>query len=956
MSAKQTKAPEKTGATPEPEVAENEAALAALTLQQLREFAGVSVWTWHPVEDRVYHSAGGAVRSTVAQGLPLGVVLGHIRREDRTRVRRLLRAAVNHGRSGTTRFHTLPRPNGTRVLHATYFPAGPERPVQQLQIIVQDITRIAESERALRESEDHYRTAVALNPEIPWLADPVGNIIEFGPRWTELVGFTAEETLGHGWLNAVHPDDARAVLPVWQHSLATGTPADVEYRIRCRDGSYLWMRARAAARRDSAGLITRWYGTLEDIDERKRVEAALRESEEFSRSILESGIVATEVLDLDGRLIFMNGPGMRMMEVDDFATVRDQPFESVWPATVAPLVRGAVEAALAGKSTRQILFGPTAKGTPRWWELTISPIRSADGRVSRVLALSHDVTDAKVSEAEARAAADRLASVLESTMDNVISVDRKWRITYMNRRAVTAFPGLDGKIGIDVRRLFGREAAPFFRRYALAMATHGNVAFEEYMPSARAWFEVQAFGSDTGLNIFFRNVTERREALERVAHLARHDPLTGLSNRMHFHERLREALVKRSDEPIAVMVIDLDDFKLVNDTLGHPAGDALLAEMATRLSVCAGNKGMAARLGGDEFALMIPVARAEAAASTAQAILSAVLQPYVVGDETVNIGASIGIAMAPRDGRSAEALLQNADTALYRVKAEHGRSYRFFEAVMDLAQRDRREMKRDLTMALQRGEFSVVYQPLVELPGLRISGFEALLRWHHPRLGTVPPALFIPLAEEAGLIGELGGFVLATAAREAAQWPEPMHLAVNLSPTQFHTPGLSRTVEQALARAGLSPRRLEVEITESVLLTDNASALAELSLMHAMGISVALDDFGTGYSSLGYLRRFAFDKLKIDRSFISDLPGSDGSLAIVRSILGLGRSFGTRITAEGVETAAQLDLIVAEGCDEAQGYLFSRPVAAREALAMAMRGRVSPGEITPATTRTGTHS
>lgn len=914
-------------------------AVSEETMRRLGEAAGVSVWTWH-VDDDVIHHIGGSRRPGRAT-IPLDGMLERIDPEDRARIRRRLRAAARGGSSGTMQLRSVPD-SGSRILSGTFFPLDDAVPTKRLQIIIQDVTQAIETERALRESVEHYRTAVDLNPEIPWVAAPDGSILEVGPRWLELMGMTAEETLGGGWIKALHPDDVAPTTSYWTGHLRSGQPVDVEYRVRLKSGEYRWMRARAAASRDAAGVIKLWYGSLEDVHDRKLAETALRDSEEFARSILESSNMAIEVLNAGGQLIFMNGPGIRIMEVDDFEAIRYRPYDSFWPPDVAPAVRYAMAEARKGETVRRTLYGPTAHGTPKWWDLSVSPVFNADGQVTRLLALSRDVTDAKRNEVEVAAAARRLSNVLESTMDSVISVDGDWRITYMNRRAAAFFPGDGPYIGSDFRELVDpREAEPFLVRYRQAMQEQRSIAFEDYLPSASAWLEVQAYGSSAGLIIFFRDVTERRRAQEQIAHLARHDSLTGLPNRLHFHDELGRSLADTGDHRrLAVMSVDLDDFKLINDTLGHLAGDTLLREVALRLGA-AGSSGFVGRLGGDEFALFMRIETPEQAALTARSLIRAVSSPYLIDGQTVEIGASVGIALAAQDGSDADTLLHQADIALYRVKAENGRNFRFFEQEMDEALRERREMKRELANALSRGELTLVYQPQIEVASNRLTGFEALLRWTSPTRGAVSPAVFIPLAEESGLIEEIGTFVLDRATQEATRWPESISLAVNLSPAQFKSGAVSETVRSALEASGLAPGRLELEITESVLLDQTSGAIGVLEGLHAAGVRVALDDFGTGYSSLSYLQRFDFDKVKIDRSFISGLPDSAGSAAIVRAIVGLGRSLRTRVTAEGVETFEQLMFLAEEGCDEAQGYLFSQPLPAEQALALALtRGRV----------------
>jgi diguanylate cyclase (GGDEF)-like protein/PAS domain S-box-containing protein len=938
----------RTGGTPKDLQPQNaaepgEGVVSEETIRRLGEAAGVSVWTWH-VKDNLVHHMGGS-RRPGRTASPLDDVLQSVDPADRNRVKRRLRAAVRSGNSGTMQLRSAPT-SGSRILSSTFFPLDTNVPAGRLQIIIQDVTQAVETEKALRESVKHYRTAVDLNPEIPWVAAPDGSILEVGPRWLELMGMSAEETLGTGWVKALHPDDVGPTSTYWAICLSTGEPVDVQYRVRLKSGEYRWMRARAAPSRDSTGTITLWYGSLEDVHDRKMAETALRDSEEFARSILESSSMAIEVLDADGRLIFMNGPGIRIMEVDDFASIHHRPYDSFWPPDVAPAVRYAITEARKGETVRRTLYGPTALGTPKWWDLSVSPVFNAEGKVTRLLALSRDVTDAKRNEVEVAAAARRLSNVLESTMDSVVSVDSEWRITYMNRRATAFFPGDGPYIGGDFRELIDRvEAEPFLARYRQAMAEQRSIAFEDYLPSARAWLEVQAYGSSAGLIIFFRDVTERRRAQEQIAHLARHDSLTGLPNRLHFHDELGLNLTDAADQRrLVVMSVDLDDFKLINDTLGHLAGDTLLREVALRLSA-AGSGGFVGRLGGDEFALLMRVDTLEQAARTARSIIRSISSPYLIEDESVEIGASVGIAVANEDGSDADTLLHQADIALYRVKAENGRNFRFFEQDMDHALRERREMKRELANALSRDELHVVYQPQIDVQSNRLVGFEALLRWSSPTRGAVSPATFIPLAEESGIIEEIGAFVLRRATEEAMRWPAGISIAVNLSPAQFKSGAVSEAVREALQRSGLEPGRLELEITESVLLDQTSGAISVLEGLHADGVRVALDDFGTGYSSLSYLQRFNFDKVKIDRSFVSGLPDNAGSAAIVRAIVGLGRSLRTRVTAEGVETFEQLMFLASEGCDEAQGYLFSQPLPAEQALALALtRGRPSEPE------------
>ncbi len=466
--------------------------------------------------------------------------------------------------------------------------------------------------------------------------------------------------------------------------------------------------------------------------------------------------------------------------------------------------------------------------------------------------------------------------------------------------------------------------------------------------SDRTWRHIKADGSEIevltyGRRVPFRSapailvavvdVTERKQAEARIAYMAHHDALTDLPNRVLFNERLNELLarVRRHGGHLAVHCLDLDHFKGVNDTLGHPIGDELLKTVAQRLGKCLRDSDMVARLGGDEFAIVqYPIDNPNEASKLANSLIEVVSKPYEVHGHEFVVSASIGIALAPDDGEASDVLLRNADMALYRAKAEGRGTAHFFEPEMDRRIQARRMLELDLRKAFANGEFELYYQPLISLNTNTVSGFEALLRWRHPERGMIAPAEFIPLAEEIGLIVSLGEWVLRTACTEAIGWPDELKIAVNLSPAQFRSRGVVKAVLTALAYSRLPADRLELEITESVLLGETEANLATLHQLREIGVRISMDDFGTGYSSLSYLRCFPFDKIKIDRSFVKELSERPDCVAIIRAVAGLGMSLGIATTAEGVETPEQLERVRAEGCTEVQGYLFSPPRPASE--------------------------
>jgi diguanylate cyclase (GGDEF)-like protein len=416
---------------------------------------------------------------------------------------------------------------------------------------------------------------------------------------------------------------------------------------------------------------------------------------------------------------------------------------------------------------------------------------------------------------------------------------------------------------------------------------------------------------------------ERRHAL----FLAERDLLTGLPNRLMFGKHLRHVL-ERANQPggVALLYLDLDGFKAVNDTLGHACGDELLRGVGRRLTASAGESILAARLSGDEFAIILRGGQQpRRAAALADELIAALQVPFDLGGRTVHVGTSIGIAITTDAQESAETLLHNADIALYRAKVRQRGTWELFSPEMDSERLSRLALERDLRAGLAEQQFEVFYQPLLEASAGGLVGFEALLRWKHPVRGMVSPAEFIPIAEEIGLIHEIGAWVLKQACTDAMGWAPELRVAVNLSPVQFSRSTLLDNVSSALDGSGLAANRLELEITESVLMQDGQATLDTLHKLRARGMRISMDDFGTGYSSLSYLRLFPFDKIKIDRSFIQAMMQEEGSIEIIRAVIGLGRALNIKVLAEGVETNEQREMLRSEGCDELQGYLFSKP-------------------------------
>jgi diguanylate cyclase (GGDEF)-like protein/PAS domain S-box-containing protein len=537
----------------------------------------------------------------------------------------------------------------------------------------------------------------------------------------------------------------------------------------------------------------------------------------------------------------------------------------------------------------------------------------------------------------------RFDAAISNMSQGLVMFDAAARLVIANQRYLDMYglspqdvtPGLSLRDLLEHRIVSGAfvgDSEHYVRKLLEELAQGKTVSEATELADGRTIVVVSRPMPNGGWVATHEDITERRRAEKRIAHMARHDALTDLPNRVLLRERLAHAVLEvNRGKRVAVLYLDLDRFKTVNDTLGHPIGDELLKAVSDRLRRCVGEADTVARVGGDEFAIIQPdIGGPNDAATLARVICDAVKAPYELGGHAVIADVSIGISLAPDDCAEATALLKNADMALYRAKADGRGTYRFFEPEMDARMRGRRTLELALRKALPNDQFELHYQPLLNLERNGVTSCEALLRWHHPEQGTIPPAEFIPIAEEIGLITQLGEWVIRRACGDAATWPDHIKVAVNLSPTQLTSQNLVAVVMNALASSGLAAGRLELEITEAVLMRNTEMTLAVLHQLRSLGVRISLDDFGTGYSSLSYLRSFPFDKIKIDRCFIKGLTNGEESVAIVRAVSDLAASLNMATTAEGVETQAQLDQVRMLGCTEIQGFFFSRPVRLNE--------------------------
>lgn len=708
-----------------------------------------------------------------------------------------------------------------------------------------------------------------------------------------------------------------------------------------------------------------WVSTHEDITDNRRLIDALKEAEAIARrkelqldTALNNIVQGLCMFDAEGRMVLFNRRYCELMGEDG------NDLEGV-----------SLHDLLTRRKTQRTFVGDpeevvgTLLARIRAGEISVNETTGRNGSILRVVrhpmkgggwvATFEDITEQRRAEEER----DRTRAFLDLIIDNVPSVihvrrasdrtfvlvNREWeRFWGLSRQAV---------IGKSVRAIFREREAAEMEARDDALLREGRPVFEEreivtYRAGKRSIYGRRLALRDESDGVEYilgvaDDITERKAAEARISYLAHYDALTGLANRTLFRQQLERELsnIARGAQ-LALLYLDLDLFKNVNDTLGHLAGDELLKEVAQRLRRCIRDCDLIARLGGDEFAIVQTGAREpEQAAALALRLRESVLNPpYDLNGHLTTVDLSIGISLAPDDGGGIDDLLKNADLALYRAKMEGRGRYRYFEPEMNDRVNRRRMLESDLRSAIDNNEFVLHYQPVVNLRSGKITGCEALLRWMNSHRGMIAPSEFIPIAEDTGLIGKIGEWVLRQACADAANWPSEVKVAVNVSAVQFCSAAMPLMVAAALADSGLPPERLELEITESALMQNNEPTLAVLGRLHDLGVGIAMDDFGAGYSSLSYLRSFPFDKIKIDRSFIADLATNDEAVALVSTIVGLARTLKMATTAEGVETVSQRRILKAAGCDEIQGYLFSPPQPANE-IAERLNSRQLPASV-----------
>ena len=823
--------------------------------------------------------------------------------------------------------------------------------------ITRDCTQQQEQQRKEREQEMRFRLLVeGVTDYAIYMLDHDGNVVNWNAGAQRAKGYVAEEIVGQHFSRFYSAQDRLNRVPEQnlQTAYRTGRFEDEGWRYR-KDGSAFWAHVVIDTIRDDQGKLLGYAKITRDCTEQQRVRSQQREQEQRFRLLVE-GVTdyAIYMLDVDGVVVNWNAGAQRAKgyKADE---VVGQHF-SLFYSSQERLNR--IPEANLGIALKTGRFEDEGwryrkDGSAFWAHVVIDAIHDDDGKLVGFAKITRDRTERREQEQQVLRARDLAEAqstqktALSKFLDNIIAnipscvivedaITRE--ILLVNDRTQQLF-GLSKSLIVNKRphECMSPELSDYFNNLAdVALRSEGMHEREQLLMTASGEriLHTRATainGQDARRNylmLLVEDVTDQRAADARIHHMAHHDNLTSLPNRILFRQRLSEALrtAGQMQRQTAALCLDLDNFKNVNDALGHQIGDELLRSVAKRLRNALRDQDTLARIGGDEFAIVLPhVAGNDEASAVAQRLIEAIRPPVNIEGHNLSVGLSVGIALSTTITNTPEQLLRCADMALYEAKRNGRNRYEHFTLEMDDVARSRRLIENDLRDAISGGHLRLYYQPITNGDHHTIIGYEALMRWHHPIRGLIMPNDFIPIAEETGLIHMLGAFALYEACREAASWEGEQSVSVNLSPLQFKNSSLVPVVEGALKESGLDPARLEVEITESVLLDDSLGNIRTLQNLKALGVQIALDDFGTGYSSLSYLRSFPFDKIKIDKSFINDMGDSREALAIIRAITGMSRSLDIQITAEGVESDEQFAKLRDEGCTLFQGFLFGRP-------------------------------
>ncbi|MCG7974273.1 MAG: EAL domain-containing protein [Candidatus Thiodiazotropha taylori] len=831
-----------------------------------------------------------------------------------------------------------------------------------LSIIVFRLRELVRQHTAeLIEKERGYRTIFNAAPEGMWVIDPERKTLEVNERLQELLGYSKEEMQGKTPMEFV--DETNKQIFIEQTNKISRTERhSYDIELQHKDGHNIPTHFSAVTLRQQDGRVFSSIAFVEDITERKRLEAELRAGEQNLRRLVNSQPACVSTIGKDGELLSINPKGLEIIQADSFEQLSkyvifdliDEPYKEAFEQINQLVFEG---------QSASLTFSITGlKGRHIWLETHAVPIMDPRGKVVEHLGLTHDVTDRLNMEMEVYREREFLQAVIDNITDAVMVIDTELQVQLMNKSVKQMLKGF----GVEHERPKYYFDLPFVsyptdgsdaqdcpvhrvlenRRQASAILSRPFSSNSSKLKRVEVIASplLNSDGTLRGVIEVARDITEHLELLDEVKqqkdnlqHLAHHDSLTNLPNRALFLMRLQQAIskAKRNNSQLAVLFVDLDRFKEINDSLGHAVGDMVLKEAAKRFSESVREEDLLARLGGDEFTFISEgLKKPQHAAIVAQQIIRSLELPFEMDNHQFFLTASIGISVYPQDGRSADTLLRNADAAMYKAKDEGKNTFQYYTADMTEQAFERIFLESSLRRALAEDQLVVYYQPQYDTAGGGLIGVEALVRWMHPDMGMVSPSRFIPLAEDTGLIISLGEQVLRIACKQMASWNQqgiaPHKLAVNLSVKQISSTELIPTIKTILDETGCLSEWLEFEVTEGFLMKDPEASVSILQQLRDLGAELAVDDFGTGYSSLAYLKRFPLTRLKIDRSFIHDVPGDGDDVAITRAIIAMAKNLNLNVLAEGVENEEQRSFLVAEGCNDAQGFYFSRPLSAAD--------------------------
>jgi diguanylate cyclase (GGDEF)-like protein/PAS domain S-box-containing protein len=817
-----------------------------------------------------------------------------------------------------------------------------------------DVTEHERDAEMLRQSEERYGRLVANLPDVTWTAAEDGHTTYVSRNVESVYGYTTEEICERGeelWFGRIHPDDLPRVSQSFQNLFLRKESFNAEYRVQRKDGEWIWIHDRALRTHVEDG-VRYADGVFSDITARKQAEQKLLESEKRYRLLFENNlsavfraVVGGRILECNPALVAMLGYSSRQELLQRSTT--DILYDDGEERDLMSVL--ATEGAMRNHEIRL----KRKDGSPVWALHNVLLTKNEDGQPI-IEGTAFDISRRRRAEQELREREDKLRLILESTAEAICGIDVQGHCTFSNPACsrLLGYQNADQLLGRHLHSLIHHsrpngtplppQECPICQALGKGRSAHSEddvfyKADGSSLPVEYWSYPQRRDGEVVGAVVAFIDITERKLAQERIRYLAYYDAVTALPNRTLLEDRLKKALAsaRRRKEKVALLFLDLDHFKVINDSLGHSAGDQVLKEVAGRLNKLAREQDTVSRLGGDEFVFAFNAFKEIGdVAVVANRVLDAVTTEVVIEGRPLSIGCSIGISIFPDHGSDTTALVKNADAAMYWAKEKGRNNFQFFTPEMNSQALERLNLESDLRGALQRNELFLMYQPQSDLASGKLIGAEALLRWQHPRLGLIPPDKFIRIAENSGLIIPIGEWVLRTGCAQARQWQEQglpaVPVAVNVSAVQFRQEHFLEIIKKVLAETGLSPQYLELELTESLIMSNSETIVSMLRQLKGTGVKLSIDDFGTGYSSLSYLKHFPVYKLKVDRSFVRDIPLDPDDAAITSTIISMAKSLNLKAIAEGVETAEQMAFLRQHHCDEIQGYYFSKPLHAED--------------------------